>query len=136
MSRRFAVYLVLLALLMLAGGAALAQPPQPAEARLDKYPAELRLDKGEARCGDYFIFHDGTANNSNVDKVSYFYFEGSTSKYAMPALGKVEVAVADRAVPTVQQTIEDGVVKKVVLHISQADLDKAACLKKQVEKTK
>jgi len=134
MSKR-SVFLVLLALL-LAGGAALAQPSQPAEAKLDKYPADVRLDKGEARCGDYLIFHDGTANNSNVDKISYFYFEGTVSKYDMPPLAKVEVVVADRSAPTVQRFSENGVVNKVVLHISQADLDKAACLKKQVEKTK
>lgn len=127
MSRRFTMFLVLLALL-LAGGAALAQS-QP-EAKLDKYPSEMKLGNGEARCGDYLIFHDGTANSSNVDKVSYFFFDGNVPKYAMPALGKVEVVVADRAVPTVQQTVEGGVLKKVVLNISQADLDKAACLKK------
>lgn len=135
MSGRFAFYLAL-PVLLLAGGETLAQTLQPAEAKLDKYPADVRLDKGEARCGDYMVFHDGIANHSGVEKISYFYFDGAVSKYAMPALNKVEVAVSDRLVPTVQQTIEGGVATKVVLRISRADLEKAACLKKSVEKTR
>jgi hypothetical protein len=134
MSKKLVEYLLLIALLLLAGGAVLAQTP-PAEARLDKYPAELKLGNGEARCGDYIIFHDGAVNFSGTDKISYFYVDG-TPKYAMPALNKVEVVVADKSAPTVQQFTEDGTVKKVILAISQADLDKATCLKKKAEKPK
>lgn len=105
---------------------ALAQS-QPAEAKLERNSAELKLGPGESRCGDYLIFHKGSANYSGVDKVSYF-FVVDIPRFAMAPLERVEVVVNEQPTPTVQQFSEDGKLVRVVLRLSQAERDKASCL--------